>query len=50
VYHGAVFDTRQYRGIRIAGENKPASAVLARDQLRELGEPSRPHSASTTSS
>lgn len=38
-YHGAVFDTRQYRGIRIAGENKPASAVLARDQLRELGVP-----------
>lgn len=40
-YHGAVFDTRQTGGWRIAGENKPASAVLAREQLLELGVPER---------
>ncbi|MGM0386016.1 MAG: hypothetical protein ACQERF_08570 [Actinomycetota bacterium] len=40
-YHGAVFDTRHFKGMRIAGENKPASAVLARNQLLELGVPDK---------
>jgi predicted metal-dependent HD superfamily phosphohydrolase len=38
-YHGAVFDTRLDERFRVAGENKPASAALARAQLLELGVP-----------
>lgn len=38
-YHGAVFDTRIDERFRVAGENKPASAALARAQLLELGVP-----------
>lgn len=38
-YHGAVFDTRLDERYRVAGENKPASAALARAQLLELGVP-----------
>lgn len=40
-YHGAVFEARTVTGMRVMGENMPASAVLARDQLRGLGVPER---------
>lgn len=41
-YHGAVFDTKPLNEyLRVAGENKPASAVLAKAELLELGVPER---------